>query len=418
MDSSVTKRRIYLFFLIFFSLCFSTPSWVRRTTLPYTPQHAIIIYQKISNHLVQLFKYCACHQHELKKKMARGGGAGDHHRYCYRELVPFTALVAMECTNVGLNTLFKFATRHQMSRHVFLVYAYAVAALVLVPSPFFARRSRALPSLNFSIMLKIFLLGIVGYASQIMGYTGINYGSPTLASAMSNLAPAFTFVLAIIFRMEKVTLSSTSSRAKIVGTIVSITGAFIVTFYKGPSISATQSTHPISLNQSLYSSQSNWIIGSLFLSVEYLLVPVWYIIQAHIMKEYPAELTVVFFYTSCVSILAAIVGLFAEPDSSKWKIGPNVALVSVLCSGLFGCCINNAVHTWALHLRGPVYVAIIIGAAIIAIGFYTVMWGKTKEEYYFEFDVDYSDDLESSAETKRHPLLQSYKNRGSTKEGN
>ncbi|CAA0820210.1 WAT1-related protein [Striga hermonthica] len=377
--------------------------------------------------------------------MARGGGgggAGDHHRYCYRELVPFTALVAMECTNVGLNTLFKFATRHHMSRHVFLVYAYAVAALVLVPSPFFSRRSRALPSLNFSIMLKIFLLGIVGYASQIMGYTGINYGSPTLASAMSNLAPAFTFVLAIIFRMEKVTLSSTSSRAKVVGTIVSITGAFIVTFYKGPSINATQSTHPVSLNQSLHSSQSNWIIGSLFLSVEYLLVPVWYIIQAHIMKEYPAELTIVFFYTSCVSILAAIVGLFAEPDSNKWKIRPNVALVSVLCSGLFGCCINNAVHTWALHLRGPVYVAMfkplsiaiaaamgvvilgdtlylgsIIGAAIIAIGFYTVMWGKTKEEYYSEFDVDYSDDLESSAETKKHPLLQSYKNRGSTREG-
>lgn len=37
-------------------------------------------------------------------------------------------------------------------------------------------------------------------SSQIMGYTGINYSSPTLASAISNLTPAFTFVLAIIFR--------------------------------------------------------------------------------------------------------------------------------------------------------------------------------------------------------------------------
>lgn len=36
--------------------------------------------------------------------------------------------------------------------------------------------------------------------SQIMGYTGINYSSPTLASAISNLVPAFTFILAIIFR--------------------------------------------------------------------------------------------------------------------------------------------------------------------------------------------------------------------------
>ncbi|KAK6155168.1 hypothetical protein DH2020_009416 [Rehmannia glutinosa] len=368
--------------------------------------------------------------------MARGGGgAGDHSRYCYREALPFTALVAMECTNVGLNTLFKLATRHGMSRHVFLVYAYAIAAFVLVPAPFFARRSRVLPALNFSILLKIFLLGVVGYTSQIMGYTGINYGSPTLASAMSNLAPAFTFLLAIIFRMENLALSSTSSRAKIVGTIVSISGAFVVTFYKGPSMNAPPSS-PASLHQSLHSSQSNWMIGSLFLSVEYFLVPVWYIIQAHIMKEYPAELTVVFFYTSFVSILAAGVGFFAEPDSSKWIIKPNIALASILCSGVFGCCLNNAVHTWALHLRGPVYVAMfkplsiaiaaamgviilgdtlylgsIIGAAIIALGFYTVMWGKAKEDFG---DFDVTTDLESST-TQKYPLLQSYETEVSQK---
>ncbi|EYU44714.1 hypothetical protein ABFS82_08G014600 [Erythranthe guttata] len=361
--------------------------------------------------------------------MAGGGGAADHRRrYCHREVLPFSVMVVMECTNVGLNTLFKVATNSGMSRHVFLVYAYGVAALVLLPSPFFSRRSRVLPPLTFSVLWKIFILGVVGYTSQIMGYTGINYGSPTLASAMSNLAPAFTFVLAVIFRMEKVALSSTSSRAKIIGTIVSISGAFVVTFYKGPSVTAP----PISLHQSLqYSpSQSNWMIGSLFLSVEYFLVPVWYIIQTHIMKEYPAELTVIFFYTSCVSFLAAIVSFFAEPDSTKWIIKPSIALASVLCSGVFGCCINNAIHAWALHLRGPVYVAMfkplsiaiaaamgviilgdtlylgsIIGASIIAIGFYTVLWGKAKEDFG-EVDVD-DRDMESAAQ--KYPLLQSYK---------
>ncbi|KAL0350976.1 UNVERIFIED_CONTAM: WAT1-related protein [Sesamum radiatum] len=357
--------------------------------------------------------------------MGRGGGGGEERRYCYREVFPFTAIVAMECANVGLNTLFKLATRHGMSRHVFLVYAYAIAALLLLPAPFFSRRSPVLPSLNFVILSKIFLLAVVGYTSQIMGYTGINYASPTLASAMSNLSPAFTFVLAVIFRMEKLVLSSKSSRAKVVGTVVSISGAFVVTFYKGPSISSSSST-PVSLHQSVQSTQSNWMIGSLFLAVEYVLVAIWYIIQTHIMKGYPAESTVVFFYTFCVSILAAVVGFFAEEDSSKWTIRPSVALASVLCSGIFGCCLNNIVHTWALHLRGPVYVTMfkplsiaiaaamgviilgdtlylgsIIGATIIAIGFYTVMWGKTKEELV-ELDVDTAD-LESSAAQKYPP---------------
>lgn len=50
----------------------------------------------------------------------------------------------------------------------------------------------------------------------------------------------------------------------------------------------------------------------------------------------------------------------------------------------------------------------IIGATIIAIGFYTVMWGKAKEELG-ECDVDVDTrDLESTA-TQKYPLLQSYK---------
>lgn len=35
---------------------------------------------------------------------------------------------------------------------------------------------------------------------QVFGYAGIDYSSPTLASAMGNLIPTFTFVLAVIFR--------------------------------------------------------------------------------------------------------------------------------------------------------------------------------------------------------------------------
>lgn len=48
----------------------------------------------------------------------------------------------------------------------------------------------------------------------------------------------------------------------------------------------------------------------------------------------------------------------------------------------------------------------IIGATIIVIGFYTVMWGKAKEELG-DFVVE-TMDLESSTD-QNHPLLQSYK---------
>ncbi|KAF5479555.1 hypothetical protein F2P56_000365 [Juglans regia] len=350
--------------------------------------------------------------------------------HCYKDALPFTAMVTMECTNVGLNTLFKAATLKGMSYHVFVVYAYAIAAIVLLPAPFVSRRSRVLPPLNFSIMSKIGFLGLIGSSSQIMGYTGINFSSPTLASAISNLVPAFTFILAILFRMEKIALRSTSSLAKILGTIVSVSGAFVVTLFKGPPIVIAQPSS-LSLSQPLSSENSNWVIGGLLLTAEYILVPLWYIVQAQIMKEYPNELTVIFFYNLCVSIIAAVVAIIAEKDSNAWRLESNIALVSVVCSGLFGSFLNNAVHAWALRVKGPLYVATfkplsiaiavamgvmflgdtlhlgsLFGATIISIGFYTVIWGKAKEEIGEDYVVE---SLESPSTTQKAPLLQSYK---------
>lgn len=87
--------------------------------------------------------------------------------------------------------------------------------------------------------------------------------------------------------MEKVELSSRTSRAKLAGTIISISGAFVVTFYKGPTINASFSSSPPSLHQLVLDSpRSDWIIGSLFLTVEYMLVPVWYILVVTNLSTY------------------------------------------------------------------------------------------------------------------------------------
>lgn len=37
---------------------------------------------------------------------------------------------------------------------------------------------------------------------QIFAYAGINYSSPTLATAMGNLIPGLTFLLAVTFRLD------------------------------------------------------------------------------------------------------------------------------------------------------------------------------------------------------------------------
>ncbi|CAJ1782047.1 unnamed protein product [Sphenostylis stenocarpa] len=356
-------------------------------------------------------------------------------RYCYREVLPFTAMVAIECTNVGVNVLFKAATVKGMGYYAFVAYSFAISTLfLLLPLPFVFRRSRELPPLNLSLIFRIFSLGVIGLTAQLCGYKGLNYTSPTLASSLSNLIPAFTFILAIIFRMEKVALRSSSTQAKILGSFVSVAGALVVLLYKGPKIFSTPS--PTVHSPMLSSSQTNWVLGGSLLAVEYFLVPIWYIVQTSIMKEYPAEFIVVFLYNLSGTLLSAPICFLLEGNLRAWKLNPDVTLISVIYSGFFCTGLSSLVHTWGLHLKGPVYISIfkplsivvaavcsvlflgealyfgtVLGAVILSFGFYAVIWGKAKEEDLCEdFDM-------RPPSSSKSPLLLSHKGKDK-EEGN
>ncbi|XVE67976.1 hypothetical protein DITRI_Ditri09bG0031200 [Diplodiscus trichospermus] len=329
-------------------------------------------------------------------------------RYWYREILPGTAMVAVECTNVVLSILFKAASAKGLSYYVFIAYSYAFATIALLPLVFFLLRKSGLPPFKFSLISKLCLLGVVGFSCQICTYKGLEFGTPTLSSAASNLIPAFTFILAVFFRMERVALRSSSTRAKIIGTIGSISGASVVVLYKGPKLLYsphwTSSSVPLH-EQPLGSPQSNWVIGGLLLTVAYLFSSFWYIIQSQIMKIYPEEMIVTFIYNLSLVILSVPVCLLEESNMTSWRLRPSIVAVAVLYSGIFAFSFSSIVHTWGVRLKGPVYVATfrplsiviaavmsaiflgddlyfgsVIGALILSAGLYAVLWGKAKEE--------------------------------------
>ncbi|XVF58112.1 hypothetical protein PTKIN_Ptkin07bG0036800 [Pterospermum kingtungense] len=351
-------------------------------------------------------------------------------RYCYNDVLPFTAMVAMEFGNVGVYTLFKAATSEGMSYYILVAYSYAIATLVLFPLTFIFSSRAVLPPLKFHIISKICLLGLIGFSAQICQYKGIDYSSPTLASAVGNLQPAFTFILAVIFSMERVALRSSTTQAKIIGTIVSISGALVVVLYKGPQVfsSSPWTSSSVLLQRPLeLSSEANWVIGGALLAVAHLCYSLLYIIQKNVMEMYPQELRVSFLYNLCATFISVPASLIAEPNLSSWRLTPRIVLVTVLYSGVFSS-ICSPVHIWGLHLKGPVYVVIfkplsiaiaafmgaiflgdalhlgsVIGAIILSIGFYAVIWGKAKEERIED------DSGLSSLSNVKFPLLQSHK---------
>ncbi|CAI8594450.1 unnamed protein product [Vicia faba] len=235
-------------------------------------------------------------------------------------------------------------------------------------------------------------------------------------------------LISLQLRMEKLVIKSRSSNAKVMGSIISIVGAFVLTFYNGPSIwNSSLLDQP---NDFLKSVDSSWAIAGILLIVDYFLVSLWYILQVHILKEFPDEVTLVLLYSTTAIIISIVVALLSVPNASDWKIGLNLSLISILSSGIFGKFIGNIVSAWSIHLKGAVYVTSfkplqivisvalgviflgdslyvgsIIGATIISIGLYGVLWGKATEE--IEEDIG---SLESpSTENAHAPLLQNYR---------
>ncbi|KAK8522480.1 hypothetical protein V6N13_115447 [Hibiscus sabdariffa] len=313
-------------------------------------------------------------------------------------LLVFVGMIVVILVQVSSMEITKAAMSSGVNKYVLIVYSNALSSLVLLPCSFLFHGSVQLPWTSSNLYRLIFSLSLLGCIGQLCGYAGMDYSSPAMATAMLNLIPAFTFILAIICRMENLEWRRTSSQAKVFGTVVSVTGAFIITFYKGPTILRLS-------HQLLSSPQLQWVLGGLFLATEAFMTSAWYIIQAMVLKKFPAVLTVMFYLCFSNAVLSTMYSLILVRDPSAWKLRPGIGLVAVLYSAIVATTFRISLFSWCLWKAGPLYVSMfkplaivvataigvvfmgedlsmgrVIGAIIIVSGFYGVMWGKAKEE--------------------------------------
>ncbi|EXB82634.1 Auxin-induced protein 5NG4 [Morus notabilis] len=318
-------------------------------------------------------------------------------------LVPFVGMVLAILAQTSNMVIAKTAMSHGTNKFIMVVYSNTISSLILLPCSFFYHRSNR-PSMTSSLFGRFFLLALFGCSGQIFGYVGIEYSSPTLGTTMFNLIPAFTFILAVIFRMETLYWRSSSSQAKILGTIMSMIGAFVVIFYKGPPVVKRLPISNLS-NQLLFSSHSHWILGGFFLASDCFVSSLWYIVQASTQKKYPAVLLAVLYQISLSAVMSAIFALIVVKDASAWKLKLDMGLVSILHTAIVSTVIRYSLITWCVSKAGAFYCAMfkplgiiftvfmgaiflgesfylgsLIGATIIVTGFYVVMRGKAKDQ--------------------------------------
>ncbi|KAI7744706.1 hypothetical protein M8C21_001486 [Ambrosia artemisiifolia] len=219
-----------------------------------------------------------------------------------------------------------------MNPFIFVVYRQAFATLALCPIAYFFERKNV-AQLSYTLIWKIFFTSLIGITLCLnMYYHALNHTSATFAAATTNLIPTITFVIALILRIERMYIRKVHGWAKLIGSIVSVSGALVFAFVKGPSLNfKTWYTSSNDIVASTTNLSSIWELskGPISMLSANILWSCWSIMQASIVKEYPAKLSLITlqcFFSLIQSMVAAIA---MERNLSSWKLGWDVHLLSV-----------------------------------------------------------------------------------------
>ncbi|XP_052174482.1 WAT1-related protein At5g07050-like [Diospyros lotus] len=323
---------------------------------------------------------------------------------------PYIAIISLQFGYAGMNIITKVSLNRGMSHYVLVVYRHAFATAVIAPFALVLER-KVRPKMTFPIFMQIFVLGLLGpVIDQNLYYAGLKFTSPTFSCAMSNMLPAMTFVMAVLCRMEKINIKRVRCQAKVIGTMVTVAGAMLMTLYKGHIINLVWSEHIVHPRSShvpqttAAAADEDWVKGSILLIIATLAWASFFILQAITLKRYTAHLSLTTLVCFLGTLQSMAVTFVMEHKPSVWRIGWDMNLLAAAYAGIVTSSLAYYVQGLVMKKRGPVfvtafsplmmiivaimgsfilaekiYVGGVIGAVLIVVGLYSVLWGKYKE---------------------------------------
>ncbi|KAI4317148.1 hypothetical protein L6164_025046 [Bauhinia variegata] len=306
--------------------------------------------------------------------------------------------------------LSKSAFDHGMNNFIFVFYRQTAATIFLLPIAFFFEWKTA-PPLPFSTFCKIFFLSLCGITLSLNIYgIALIYTSATLAAATTNCLPVITFFLALLLRIEGFTLKSIPGIAKLFGVVACLAGAATLAFYKGPHLEIFSHLHLLG-NRNNYQQQARslpsgtWIKGCFLMLLSNTFWGLWLVLQTFVIKGYPSKLLLTTLQCFLSSIQSFVIAIAIERDIEEWKLGWNVRLLAVAYCGIMVTGVTYYLQAWIIEKRGPVFLAMstplaliitmfssaillgetislgsLLGGLILAVGLYSVLWGKSREQ--------------------------------------
>lgn len=328
-------------------------------------------------------------------------------------LLPVAVMLCLNVVAAVMVSLVKVAMDGGMKPLVIVTLQQLTAAVFLAPIAFFKER-KSRPKLTLEIFAYIFVSAALGAAlRQYMIFVALRYTTATFVTAFSNIAPVLTFLLAVATRSEALDLKSRTGLAKLLGTLVSLAGAMVLTLYKGVALthaaaaSQDQQQHFHShgrLPPSAADSRGKWTLGTVAILGNCVCLSCWFLLHGRLAKKYPH----VYSCNALMSLLSflqvAVVGLCTQRSISPWIVTSKFNILTVLYAGIVGCGVSFVLVTWCIEKRGAVFVAAfipvvqiivsvidfsilheqlylgsVLGSVLVIGGLYLLLWGKRQE---------------------------------------
>ncbi|CAN6228083.1 unnamed protein product [Urochloa humidicola] len=338
---------------------------------------------------------------------------------------PAVAMVVVELVFSALQIFIKLALDDGMDERVLVAYRLMFASAFLCPLAFFIERKKR-PPLTMKVVLGLFLCGLFGITinQNLLVLAMKLTNSTTIVTALSNLTPQSTFIVAILTRQEVVKLGKASGRAKLAGTLVGLGGAMVVTFYRGPEMAFMHrlahiaglhrhdgSNHGLTTTTAAPSAAVR-VVGSFLAIASCFSYATWLAIQSRVGEAFPCHYSIAALVCLAGGAQSALLALCFRHDAPHWRLGRGVRLYASAYAGLVASGFAFPLMSWCLRERGPLYVAmfgpliivfvavlssvfldetlhlgIALGAVLIVAGLYMVLWGKAREAQEKAADV-------------------------------
>ncbi|KAI3883294.1 hypothetical protein MKX03_003438 [Papaver bracteatum] len=324
------------------------------------------------------------------------------------DMLPGLAMTLVQLGYAGMNIFSKLALDAGMNPFVMVAYRQIFATAIIAPFAICFER-RTMPRLTKTIFWQLILCSLFGATlNQCLYFVGLKYSTPTITCALNNLLPAITFLMAIPFKMETIGIKRLPGQAKVLGTIVCVGGAMLMSFYKGSLINIGRSSlhwrYAEQMADSNSGGESSSFLGPLFVALSCVAWAGWFIIQTKMNKKFVAPYSTTAIMCGMASVQCVLIAITQEHTVEAWSLTSRIRLIACLYSAAFGSALAFVVMSWCIAKRGPLYVSMFnplllvivavlgwaildeklyvgsaVGSALIVIGLYAVLWGKGKE---------------------------------------